>query len=170
MNPVSRLTPWTSRTLFLAVVALPLLVRLIESRWFRRSASGELDALATPSGADETTVGTVLQRLWAASGPREGSPRLLSWASYAIPDQLERAVTDEGRGIAPKEAKKVFEPFYREQVSRNTQEMGSGVGLFLARRQARRMGGTLKRESPWRRPGLRQPGCRFVLTVPCHVG
>ena len=86
---------------------------------------------------------------------------------YQASHRLELTVEDDGRGISPKEAKKVFEPFYRDQVSRNNQEKGSGLGLFLALRQAKRMGGELRLESPWRRlDGSRRSGCRFTLVVP----
>lgn len=86
---------------------------------------------------------------------------------YLVPDRLELSVDDDGRGISPQEAKKVFEPFYRDQVSRDQQEKGSGLGLFLARHQARRLGGDLKLETPWRRPdGTRRSGCRFTVVVP----
>jgi signal transduction histidine kinase len=86
---------------------------------------------------------------------------------HLVPDRLELTVDDDGRGISAKEAKKVFEPFYRDLVSRANQEKGSGLGLFLAQRQARRMGGDLKLESPWRRlDGSRRSGCRFQTVVP----
>lgn len=89
---------------------------------------------------------------------------------YLVPDRLELTVDDDGRGISPKEAKKVFEPFYRDQVSRDKQEKGSGLGLFLARHQARRLGGDLKLESPWRRlDGTKRPGCRFTALLPFLV-
>jgi signal transduction histidine kinase len=80
--------------------------------------------------------------------------------------RLELAVEDDGRGIAPQESRKVFEPFYRDQFSRSHQEKGSGLGLFLAQRQAKRLGGSLRLESPWRRAGARHSGCRFTLDVP----
>jgi signal transduction histidine kinase len=82
------------------------------------------------------------------------------------PGRLEALVEDDGRGIASQESKKVFEPFYRDQFSRSHQEKGSGLGLFLAQRQARRLGGSLRLESPWRRAGVRHSGCRFILDVP----
>lgn len=100
------------------------------------------------------------------------APRLVRITlRHLVPDRLELAVDDDGRGIAPQEAKKVFEPFYRDQVSRNTQEKGSGLGLFLARHQVRRLGGELKLETPWRRlDGTRRSGCRFVATLPFAPG
>lgn len=83
-----------------------------------------------------------------------------------LPDRLELVVDDDGRGIAPPEVKRVFEPFYRDRVSRNRQETGSGLGLFLAQHRARIMGGTLTLESPWRRiDGTKRPGCRFRAVV-----
>lgn len=86
---------------------------------------------------------------------------------HLVPDRLELIVDDDGRGISPKEARKVFDPFYRDEVSRNNQESGSGLGLFLAQRQARKMGGDLRLESPWRRlDGVKRPGCRFRMVVP----
>ena len=85
------------------------------------------------------------------------------------PGRLELQVEDDGRGVAPQEAKKVFEPFYRDQFSRSHQEKGSGLGLFLAQRQAKRLGGSLRLESPWRRAGVRHQGCRFVLEVPLNA-
>jgi signal transduction histidine kinase len=85
------------------------------------------------------------------------------------PGRLELSVEDDGRGIAAQEAKKVFEPFYRDQFSRSHQEKGSGLGLFLAQRQAKRLGGSLKLESPWRRSGTRHQGSRFVLDIPLET-
>ncbi len=85
------------------------------------------------------------------------------------PGRLEISVEDDGRGVVSQESKKVFEPFYRDQFSRSHQEKGSGLGLFLALRQAKRLGGSLRLESPWRRGGVRHPGCRFILDVPVEA-
>lgn len=99
----------------------------------------------------------------SAPGPRDVRIRL----RLRTPERLELTVEDDGRGIAAQEANMVFEPFYRDQVSRNSQEPGSGLGLFLAAREARRLGGRLRLESPWKSPeGVRRPGCRFTLTLP----
>jgi len=81
--------------------------------------------------------------------------------------RIRLAVEDEGRGIPRQEASLVFEPFYRSGSARSRAERGSGLGLFLARRSARAMGGELLLESPYRRPGgARNPGCRFTLELP----
>lgn len=87
-----------------------------------------------------------------------------------IPDKLEITVEDDGRGIEPRELKRIFNPFYRDAVSRSRQEKGSGLGLFIAQRKAAVSGGKLTVESPYRRiDGSRPSGCRFSLVLPCIV-
>lgn len=77
------------------------------------------------------------------------------------------SVEDDGRGIPRSEASLVFEPFYRDEATRRRREKGTGLGLFLARRKARSLGGELRLESPYRRAdGTRAQGCRFTLELP----
>jgi two-component system capsular synthesis sensor histidine kinase RcsC len=84
-----------------------------------------------------------------------------------LPDLLQFFVEDDGRGIARQEGALVFEPFYRDATSRSLHEKGSGLGLFIARRRARFLGGEIRLESPYERmDGMRRPGCRFTLEIP----
>ena len=64
------------------------------------------------------------------------------------PDGVVLSVEDDGPGIAPGAADRVFERFYRGEGPRAT---GSGLGLAIARELAALMGGTIELES---RPGL----------------
>ncbi|MDP1026114.1 HAMP domain-containing sensor histidine kinase [Sphingomonas sp. KR1UV-12] len=66
-------------------------------------------------------------------------------------------VTDHGKGIAPQDQERVFGKF--ERVDPN-EVGGNGLGLFIARRLARAMGGDLTLASA---PG---EGARFTLTLP----
>lgn len=50
-------------------------------------------------------------------------------------------IDDEGPGIPPKDAEKVFEPFYRREPSRSRQTGGIGLGLAVVRSIARGHGG-----------------------------
>lgn len=87
-----------------------------------------------------------------------------------IPDKLEITIEDDGRGIDSHEQKKIFDPFYRDNISRSRQEKGSGLGLFITQRKAVIAGGRLSIESPYRRiDGSKPSGCRFKLTLPCKV-
>jgi len=67
------------------------------------------------------------------------------------------AVADQGPGLAPEQAARVFEKF--ERLGRSG-DGGSGLGLYISRRLARAMGGELSVEST---PG---EGARFILELP----
>ena len=69
----------------------------------------------------------------------------------------EAVVADQGKGIAPQDQERIFEKFERVDPS---EVGGNGLGLYIARRLARAMGGDLTVEST---PG---DGARFTLTLP----
>jgi signal transduction histidine kinase len=68
-------------------------------------------------------------------------------------DHLLIAVEDEGPGVDPAEAERIFEPFVTNRAD------GTGLGLAIARELAEAQGGTLRLE-----PSPR--GGRFVLSLP----
>ena len=68
-------------------------------------------------------------------------------------------VADQGQGIAADQQAAVFEKF--ERLGR-TDSGGSGLGLYIARRLARAMGGDLTVDSA---PGQ---GARFTLSLPAR--
>ena len=75
-------------------------------------------------------------------------------------DQLEIVVADRGAGIDPTIVDRIFDPFY------TTKETGTGLGLFVARRTAAELGGTLAVES---RPGAGTTmTVRLPVTRPCE--
>ena len=66
-------------------------------------------------------------------------------------------VADQGKGIAAEDQEKIFEKFGRVDPA---EPGGSGLGLYIARRLARAMGGDITVDSA---PGM---GARFVFTLP----
>lgn len=68
-------------------------------------------------------------------------------------------VVDEGRGIPPEDQARIFAKFERVDAS---EPGGTGLGLYIARRLARAMGGDLTVSSA---PG---EGARFTLTLPAN--
>lgn len=72
-------------------------------------------------------------------------------------------VTDQGSGIPPAEAERVFERFYRTDAGRAASDGGSGLGLAIAQWIADLHGGTLRVD------GDHGGGCRMVLTLPRHA-
>jgi signal transduction histidine kinase len=75
-------------------------------------------------------------------------------ATRRTADQTLLEVTDTGRGIAPSDLDRVFEPFF------TTRKAGSGLGLPTCRRIVEAQGGSMSVTST---PGI---GSRFVISFP----
>ena len=74
------------------------------------------------------------------------------------------AVKDSGIGIAPEHQRRIFDRFYRVDEARDRASGGTGLGLALARRAARGLGGRIEVESS---PG-RGTEFRLVLAPTRH--
>jgi signal transduction histidine kinase len=59
------------------------------------------------------------------------------------PNSLHIVVSDEGPGVPTEELERLFDPFYRLEVSRNRDHGGTGLGLTIARSIVEQHGGTL---------------------------
>jgi signal transduction histidine kinase len=67
-------------------------------------------------------------------------------------------VSDRGRGIAPDERDKIFEPYYRARNSRGVP--GAGIGLYVARKFVENHGGTIRID------GALNAGTSVTITLP----
>lgn len=72
-------------------------------------------------------------------------------------DKASICVADQGKGIAPEDQARIFGKFERVDPA---EPGGTGLGLYIARRLARAMGGDITVDSA---PGQ---GARFTLTLP----
>jgi len=137
---------------------------------------GALDLVSYRFGVDEITVGG---RLDATLPPVQGDvikleqvvvnllsnaidalravtpPRNLTVDTWVQDAQVSVAVGDNGSGVAPEIAPRLFRPFATTKGRR-----GTGLGLYISRQIAREAGGDLALTSP---PGF---GARFVLSLP----
>lgn len=68
-------------------------------------------------------------------------------------------VEDSGIGISAEDMEKLFSKFYRAQTDETLKISGTGLGLWLSRELAQKMGGNLTAES------IRGKGSRFVLKL-----
>jgi PAS domain S-box-containing protein len=107
---------------------------------------------------DEMLVGQVLGNLLsnaAKFGPADGSVRVAIDAPEGHP---RVRVLDEGPGIEPDEAERLFELFYRSQ--RTARVSGSGIGLFVARQLVEAMDGRI-----WASRREDSPGSEFGIEL-----
>ncbi|HXA81405.1 MAG TPA: ATP-binding protein, partial [Opitutaceae bacterium] len=81
------------------------------------------------------------------------------WARMGV--WVEFAVIDTGPGIAPEDQQRIFEPFIR--LERDLAEQGAGLGLALAGRLCRALGGNVHVESDG------EHGSSFVARLPLGV-
>jgi signal transduction histidine kinase len=77
----------------------------------------------------------------------------------------EVMVADSGSGIPPERAERVFDPFFQVDGSPTRAQGGVGVGLAIARRVARGLGGDIKLASGATVEGMYLTGAAFSLLV-----
>lgn len=117
---------------------------------------GEEDAVVE---SDERYVRRIIQNLMENAVKYAGTETPIE-----VIIEHERAgvavrVCDHGPGIAPQDQERIFDRFYRAP-GRVSGSSGLGLGLFLSRRLARRLGGTLTVESQ------EGAGSQFTLWLP----
>lgn len=76
---------------------------------------------------------------------------------------IEIDVIDTGPGLTPEQQEKVFDEFYQVKNNERDRTKGFGLGLAIARRMARQLGGDIELESAL------GAGCRFSLLLPGAV-
>lgn len=129
-----------------AVDYLPVLRRFWETQSTHLAEAGfdadwRAEGNAYPLHADaESLTRALLNLVSNAEKYGRGSVRL---ESRLRGDQLEIGVIDNGPGIPPSEARRIFEPFYRTDDRLASQTQGSGLGLTLARQIVEDHGGSL---------------------------
>lgn len=81
--------------------------------------------------------------------------------AVAQPRGVRIAVVDEGRGLLPAEAARLFQPFSQVHAPAEAREGGTGLGLYICRSLVEAQGGRIGVQSD----GLGK-GCTFWFTLP----
>ena len=77
--------------------------------------------------------------------------------------QYEFRVRDNGIGMSPEFAQKIFEPFERERTSTVSRIQGTGLGMAITRNIVEMMGGTIKVQTE------KNGGTEFIICLPLRV-
>jgi signal transduction histidine kinase len=123
------------------------------------SVQGEVEPPTLELHADEQRLHQVLANLVANAvrhSPRGGRVLVRAVADDGLA-RLE--VRDDGPGIPPEEAERVFERFYRSDHARSAKDGGSGLGLSIARWIVDLHGGRIRAEA------AEPHGCRMVVEL-----
>lgn len=116
-----------------------------------------------PARADREAVGQVVANLLDNAlkyGRAGGAPARIELRARAEGGRVVVEVRDHGPGIPPGERGRVFERFWRSPAAPR-EVGGAGLGLWIARAQARAMGGDLALVP------VEGPGACFRLELPC---
>ena len=125
---------------------VPGVVRSEEGRW-----PGVRFEATVPLGlptvvADPTYVEQILRNLLSNAAKYSGSDATVDVVLEAAEDEVLVRILDDGPGIDPSEADRLFELFYRSASTSRTTS-GAGIGLFVCARLVAAMGGRI-----WARP------------------
>ena len=141
------------------------LLREVAEEWRPRAAERGIRvevAAASPLAlsVDRGRIRPVVENL-ASNAVRHSPPggRVVLGARR-VDGRVRLEVVDEGSGIAPEEAERVFERFYRADAARSAADGGVGLGLSIARWIVDLHGGSIRAEAPG------EGGCRMVVELP----
>ncbi|HKF78084.1 MAG TPA: HAMP domain-containing sensor histidine kinase, partial [Candidatus Dormibacteraeota bacterium] len=125
----------------------------------------DLPAGPLPVRADPDYLGRILDNLLVNGITySKGRPQLRLSATSTPDGRVRVAVEDHGVGLRPEDQERIFERLERVEHAQLGFPAGTGLGLYLGRRLAEDMGGSLRLD--WSSPGQ---GSRFVLELPAPV-
>ena len=110
--------------------------------------------------ADANALSQAIQNLIFNSLKYSMSEKWLKISANNGGGKVKIAVEDRGIGIAPKDLKHIFEPFFRAKAVVDEQIHGNGLGLSLVKETVKAHGGKISAESELGK------GSKFVIVLP----
>jgi signal transduction histidine kinase len=141
---------------------IPAAVTQESRRWpsvdFRCRADPDLPTV----GGDETAIAQVVRNLLSNAAKYGGPQGVVEVSVRAVADGVSVAVRDEGPGLDPAEADRVFDPFYRSPSTAGLVG-GAGIGLYVSRRLVDAMGGRITASA------CHEGGSEFTFVLPRYL-
>ncbi|MGE3809246.1 MAG: ATP-binding protein [Gemmataceae bacterium] len=137
------------------------------AKWAAQSRGGDLQLHVEPAcrvRAHPPLIAQLLDNLLENACKYSPPGSSITLSSIRQGHIVELTVGDEGWGMSPDEAARVFDPFYRSARARNSGCGGVGLGLPIAQRIAALSGGMITLTS---QPGS---GSHFCIKLPAVVG
>ena len=125
---------------------LPRIAMSEEARWPSVFFSVSLPVDLPTVAADETYVEQVVRNLLSNAAKYGGSGCTVEIVAVVRDHEVEVRILDDGPGLAPEEADRLFELFYRSPKTAKVAS-GAGIGLFVCARLVAAMGGRI-----WAKP------------------
>jgi signal transduction histidine kinase len=152
------------RTLFEVRPVLEQAIKESQLLLERRNGTGvELAVVVEPEGleieGDPERVHQVVTNLLENAVRHSPPGGKVVLGAHGQPDAVTIEVVDEGPGIKPAEASRVFERFYRSDAARSS-DGGTGLGLSIARWIVDLHSGDIRAEQNL------PHGCRMVVVLP----
>ena len=131
---------------------------LIDEKGFtvEKDLAEELPAIK----ADASALSQAIQNLIFNSLKYSNGEKIIKISVRNSGGTVKIAVEDKGIGIAPKDLKHIFEPFYRARAVVDEQIHGNGLGLSLVKETVEAHGGRISAESEIGK------GSKFIVHLP----
>ena len=121
-------------------------------------------AATTPVRHDPAALNAVILNLLTNAYKYTGREKRIRLSARDTAAGVAIDVTDNGVGMTPAEAGKVFQPFYRAEHGEGSRRMGAGLGLTIARYVIERHGGAIDVATE------KDRGSTFAIRLPAADG
>ncbi|GAA4428127.1 ATP-binding protein [Bremerella cremea] len=133
------------------------------AKWSNHARAGDLHwpsvaewSVPTSPGLLQVVLDNFLENAFKFSP--DGTP--IEITCHPQRDHVEISVINEGGSIQAEDQERIFEPFYRSETARRQGIAGTGLGLAMVARIARRLHGDVRVDSP------NESKSRFTLQIP----
>lgn len=114
-------------------------------------------------GVDPEVVDRIIMNLLSNAIKFSNSNTNIYIDIFVIKEKIQISIRDEGPGISKEYQDKIFNRFYQMSRKRESESIGSGIGLDLVNYLVKSMDGEIKLKSK------EGEGCEFILTFPIEI-